>query len=147
MQTQQMEGTGNRAGPPRGLRWTARIFGTLIAAFWTFMFLGESISTLLGNEELGGELTSSPTTLEIISFVGLGIATVGLIVAWWREGRGALLTFLGVITASIAVPRAIPVFLPFLIAGFLYLTAWLASESAKSGRDEGPTTGRAPETG
>jgi hypothetical protein len=142
-----MESTQNRAGPPRGLRWTARIFGTLIAAFWTIMFVGESISTLLGNEDHGGEQTSDPTTLEIISFVGLGIATVGLVVGWWREGRGALLAFLGVITAIIAVPRGIPVFMPFLIAGFLYLATWLADEADKGQRGETSSTGRTPETG
>lgn len=106
----------------KGIRWIARVLGSLAAAFWTVYFVSFVVSTGLPDQRHVVILT-------------LG-AVVGVITAWWREGvGGALLLFCALANGTIeymAIGYRMPwlVFIlsgPFLIAGLLFWAAWYRS--------------------
>jgi hypothetical protein len=109
----------------RAARWScrlARLWGTLVAAFW--LFLGALI-------QIGG---AEPWTTEsAVLAVLLVAAALGVVVAWWRPGLG------GATLVAVAVAHAIFAYLaaghskafamlisggPFLVAGVLFLLCW-----------------------
>ncbi len=61
-------------------RWTARVFGTLLLAFYGFFVLGEGLPPIAAQPE-GVQL----------NFIALGVMLAGFIVGWKREGTAALL--------------------------------------------------------
>jgi len=104
------------------IRWTARVIGTLIVAFWVLMGLGYAFSD---TEEWTWE--SAVITVLIIT------SAVGLIIAWWREGiGGTILVVTGVafgvfayITAGHNKAFAVLVSgLPFFVIGLMFLVSW-----------------------
>ncbi|MEZ4569633.1 MAG: hypothetical protein R2849_04755 [Thermomicrobiales bacterium] len=83
--------------PPRWPRLVARIVGTvgfvLVAPFALVILLGTALNLV------DGSATNNPTLFDyvLMSLIGIASATLalGLLLAWWREGIGALLIFAG----------------------------------------------------
>jgi hypothetical protein len=107
----------------KGIRWFNRIVGSLLVLFVLFMFIGYAI------EPQGtGEIKS----IAIPLFAGMGLMVGGIIVAWFREGLGGLVTvggfilFLGVELVS---GRDFDAWFlgTFPIIGLLFLFCWWQS--------------------
>ena len=102
------------------IRWIARIWGSLILAFFLFFLLLH----IFGNDESGEGFRS---TAEIITFICFPIsAIVGLGLAWKWEGLGGLITVLGMIIFGILRPEMIiNIFtIAILIPGLLFIIYW-----------------------
>lgn len=65
-------------------RWTARVFGTLLLAFYAFFVLAEGLPPIAAQPE-GVQL----------NFVALGLMLAGFVAGWKREGTAALLIACG----------------------------------------------------
>jgi hypothetical protein len=120
----------NPSRAARWLCWLARLWGTLAAAFWLFVWV------LAG---IGGD---APWTAESSVLAALVIAsTLGVIVGWWRADLG------GMVLVIVAVAHAVFAFLiaensqgfamlisggPFLVAGALFLLCWRYSHGDKA---------------
>ncbi|HEV3201749.1 MAG TPA: hypothetical protein VGZ73_27820 [Bryobacteraceae bacterium] len=96
-------------------RWTARIVGSLMVLFILTFVFGEGPPPLL-----------RMTTREQLYALGMASLFLGLVVAWFREGWGGLISLLG--WAFLAVLARRPAGdLPFSIpaaAGLLHLLCW-----------------------
>ncbi len=101
------------------LRWTAR--ATSVASI-----------LLLGMFAFGGSEAFTPTATEAVAlaFFPGGVA-LGMLLGWWREGLGGLITLisLGLFYAWLIAlgghaPRT-PLFLIFSSPGLLFLACWL----------------------
>jgi hypothetical protein len=123
------------------LRWTARVFGTVMVLFTLFMFIGESIDSIRRHE---GSALASFSPLILVIFATWGIALAGLILALWNEGLGGgislaffMLTYILNLFNKEAAMRgdAITVFFFFSIPSILYLIYWKLNkdELKKSG--------------
>ena len=62
------------------VRWTARVLGTLLLAFYGLFVLGEGLPAI-GSQPLRVQL----------GFLGLGLMSLGFVIGWKREGVAALL--------------------------------------------------------
>jgi len=67
-----------------GARWTARILGTLLLAFYGFFVLAEGLPPI----------ASQPEGVQL-NFVALGLMLAGFVAGWKREGTAALLIACG----------------------------------------------------
>lgn len=74
----------------RGLRWAARVVGTLTVALFLFIFSGEVIAD---GFEFSGLVGLSLG--EYLEFVAVFVMMVGAILAWWRELAGGVLCVAG----------------------------------------------------
>jgi hypothetical protein len=95
-------------------RWTARIMGTLMVLFVAAFVIGEGIPLrgMTAREQLYG--------------LGVGCLYLGLIVAWFREGWGGLLSVCGWGMLAVLARRS-PWDLPFSIPtglGLVHLLCW-----------------------
>jgi len=106
------------------IRWLARITGTLIVVFCLAFFFGYVIEGINKSEDV-------PETYNIILFTLWGISLAALILAWWKEGLGGIISLTGFIIFNILaavnpVPGASYVFalLIFLIPSILFLIYW-----------------------
>jgi Na+/melibiose symporter-like transporter len=113
-----------------GLRWTARIIGTLMVLFTLFMFIGEMLE---GQKRHGGSVLASFSPLLLVIFTVWGISLAGLILAIWKEGLGgiiSLICFILMFILNLFNKEAsmkwsvIPVFLIFSTPSILYLVYW-----------------------
>jgi hypothetical protein len=122
--------------PPRWPRIVARIVGTiglvLVAPFALVILLGTVLNLVDGSG------TNNPTAFDyvLMSFVGIGSATLalGLLVAWWREGIGALLIFAGsgsLVLATLGLSLLVTFPAPFV--GTLYLLSWALHSTDDTG--------------
>ncbi|MEZ4520717.1 MAG: hypothetical protein R3A46_03580 [Thermomicrobiales bacterium] len=113
--------------PPRWPRLVARIVGTvgfvLVAPFALVILLGTALNLVDGSG------TNNPTLFDyvLMSLIGIASATLalGLLLAWWREGIGALLIFAGsalLVLATIGLSLLFIFTAPFV--GALYLLSW-----------------------
>jgi hypothetical protein len=96
-------------------RWTARILGTLMVLFFLAFLFGEGPPPL-----------ARMTVREQLYALGVCILFLGLIVAWFWEGWGGLLSVLGWGFLAVLAKRP-PWDLPFLIpaaTGLLHLLCW-----------------------
>jgi uncharacterized membrane protein len=116
--------------PYNGLRWTARISGTLFVAFTLFFVIASFIDSMNRNN---GSPLASLSTLVIIIFIIWSIALAGLILALWKEGIGGVISLGSFIlmyilnlfnTEAPIRAGAFPVFLIFSIPSILYLSYW-----------------------
>jgi hypothetical protein len=106
----------------RWIRWIARGLGTLLAGFWLF------IGILLA------ALGSEPWTPESAVMATLIVASaLAVLVAWWREGIGAILViFAGVAHCVFAYLASghntlfamLISGVPFVLVGILFLSSW-----------------------
>ena len=126
-------------GPPEPPRWpriAARIVGTiglvLIAPFALIMALGMILS-LVG---IGESEAPSPGTylMMVILTVPSTILGLGLLIAWLREGLGALLIFVGSTLLIIGtLGFALVIIFPAPIVGGLYLLSWALHRTDDTG--------------
>jgi len=116
--------------PYNGLRWTARISGTLLVAFTLFFVIADFIDGM--NRNNGAPLASFSTLIIIIFIIG-GIALAGLILALWKEGMGGVISLGSFIliyilnlfnTEASVRGGALPIFLIFSVPSILYLRYW-----------------------
>ena len=113
-------------GATRGMRWLARVAGSLMAGFWLLAGLAFAL------------VEREPFTLESASMAALILAVTMAAIVSWRDERigGTLLTIAGLAFGAFAylsegrnkgyamlVSGA-----PFVIAGVLLLAAWWRSQ-------------------
>ncbi len=102
------------------LKWTARIFGTLLVILLFFLFL----SNMLSN---GGQLdTTLPQLATMIFFF---LAQIGILLAWRWEGAGGFLALIGIVVSSLVQifwesPRAGIAFSIWLIPAVMFIIYW-----------------------
>lgn len=111
------------------LRRIGRALGTLVAGFWVFIGVLETIA--------GSEPWTAESSILAMLIVGAALA-VG--VAWWREGIGGfLLLLVGAAYCAFAFVTAghnklfevAITGVPFLLVGLLFLGSWLLSRRAE----------------
>lgn len=116
--------------PFNGIRWTARIAGTLLLTFTLAFGIANFVDGLSRNT---GSPFASLSTLIIIIFFIWGLALAGLVLAFWREGVGGFISLVSFVMMYIlnlfnkAAPvrwGAVFVFLIFSIPALLYLFYW-----------------------
>lgn len=106
------------------IRWTARIAGTALVAFFLFFVVAHIFSGGEDNLKLNGL-----TAREMLLFAAMIIQLVGLIAAWPWEGVGALITLIGYLAFSI-IDKDFwnpPIFPLFPAVAVLYGYCWLRS--------------------
>ena len=106
-----------------GIRWLARIAGSLLVLFFLLMVLGYIIEP-----QGSGKITPS----EIPLIAGMIAMLLGLIIAWFREGLGALLTiggFLYFLANELIVKQSFNtwILVAYPAVGFLFLLCWWQS--------------------
>lgn len=124
-----------------GIRWTARVVGTLLVFFTLFIFIGEIIE--------GYHRNGKPETfniLQIITFIFWFLGLAGLILAWWKEGAGGIFSFICTVIFLILVkvnatvnPEARFMFILFifLIPSALFIIYWwLEKKTAQNELDQ-----------
>jgi hypothetical protein len=113
-----------------GIKWTARITGTLLIVFTLVFGIGSIIEGMNRNN---GSPVTSLSTLIIVIFIIWVIALAGLILAFWKEGLGGIISLSGFILMYIlnlfnteASIRwgAFPIFFIFSIPSIVYLCYW-----------------------
>lgn len=106
------------------LRWGARVIGSAISLLIGVFVLGEGLPAI-GSQPGGVQ----------IGFLGLWLMVLGAILAWRREGVGALLLMLGWVIKGVAEGHPELGFItPFPLAGALYAYCWWYGGGRKSGR-------------
>jgi len=119
-----------KTNPNSWLRWIARITGTLMVIFLLIMFIGEALE---GSKKHEGSPFASVSPLILIIFVVWGVALAGLVVAWWKEGIGGMISLISYMLVYIlnlfnkeAAMRwnAITLFLFLSLPAILYLIYW-----------------------
>jgi len=107
------------------IRWTARIFGTLLVIICLIFLVGSMIENYSKQD-------SALDTYNIIVFAVWGIGLAALILAWWKEGLGGIIAFISFIVFNLLAAVS-PVegahymflLLIFLVPSVLYLIYWL----------------------
>ena len=122
---------GAERRPAKWLRRIARAIGSLLATFWLFVGIVSAI------------YESGPLTPEGAIMAGLiVISTLGIVIAWWREGiGGAIVVLSGIAHSTFAYissghNRAFAVLIsggPYLVTGLLFLATWHRSRVSNSG--------------
>ena len=110
------------------IRRIARIWSIIIIGFGVLMFIAEIIAAFTTESE------PYPFYENLIPF-SLGMAVVGLAVAWKWEGVGGAITIISVLvnlgvylfTGRTAVGAVILILTPILIPGILFLVVWFQS--------------------
>ncbi len=108
----------------KGLRRTARISGTLMVAFVLV------IATLVLIDRAGKQ-GPGLGTYNIVLFTVLGVGLAGLLVAFWKEGLGGMISTVGFIACNVLAavnptPGSSYFFglLFFFFPSLLYLRCW-----------------------
>ncbi|MBI5388284.1 MAG: protein kinase [Verrucomicrobia bacterium] len=106
-------------------RWMARLFSTLLVAFYGFFVLAEGLPPL----------TSQPEGVQL-NFAALGLMLLGFILGWKREGWAALLIASGwtVVRISESDFRVSTPFELVLVPGALYALCWWAMRGHPTAR-------------
>ena len=106
------------------IRQAARIFGTLLVIFCLVFFIGSIIE---GLQRPGPVLEN----YNIIVFAVWGIGLAALIQSWWKEGLGAIISFISFIVFNLLAAvnpvegsRYMFILLIFLIPSILYMLYW-----------------------
>ena len=116
--------------PYNGIRWTARISGTLLVAFTLFFVIASFIDSMNRNN---GSPMASLSTLIIIIFIIWAIALAALILAIWKEGIGGVISLgcfilmyiLNLFNTEASMRAgAFPVFVIFSVPSILFLIYW-----------------------
>ena len=119
--------TGRRNISTQYIRWTARI--------WSIVSIGLVLAFLVG-EGFDPAKFKATEWLGFLCFpVGI---SVGMILAWWREGFGGIITVVSLLTfyiINLATTGILPkgwAWLVFAAPGFLFLVCWYWSRKAKT---------------
>ncbi len=123
--------------PYAGILWTARVFGTVLVLFTLFIVIGEMIDGYHRNGKL-----ETFTILQIATFIFWFFGLAGLILAWWKEGAGGILSFVCTVIFIILViinanvnpeARFTVVLFIFLIPSGLFIIYWrLTKETSQN---------------
>ena len=115
------------------LKWTANIVGGLIAAFFFFMIIAHLVEATTENKWV--PLTST----EILMFIFMGTALLGLILSYFRRLPGAILAIIGsglfITTESISRGAIFPIsngffFYLILFTGILHLCSCAVTKNS-----------------
>jgi len=110
-----------------GIRWIARVVGTLLVLFTLFMVIGEMI------DKYGKINLEAFNILQIITFIFWFLGLAGLILAWWKEGAGGIFSFICTVVFLILVKvnaivnpeaRFTVILFIFLIPPVLFIIYW-----------------------
>ena len=113
-----------------GIRWIARVAGTLLVLFTLFIFIGEMIEGYHRNGKADPETFN---ILQIITFIFWFLGLAGLILAWWKEGTGGILSFICTVIFLILVKvnanvnpeaRFMVILFIYLIPSVLFIIYW-----------------------
>lgn len=119
-----------------GIRWTARVIGTLLVLFTLFMVIGEMIDGYHRNGKI--DLVTF-NILQIITFIFWFFGLAGMILAWWKEGAGGILSFICTVVFLILVKvnanvnpeaRFTVILFIFLIPSVLFIIYWWLTKKA-----------------
>jgi len=119
-----------------GIRWIARVVGTLLVLFTLFIFFGEMIEGYHRNGKIDLETFN---ILIIITFIFWFLGLAGLILAWWKEGVGGILSFICTVIFLILVKvnanvnpeaRFTVILFIFLIPSVLFIIYWWLTKKA-----------------
>ena len=120
---------GNTSDPTtKWLRGFARVIGSVVVAF----FLLTGIGSAFGDSD---PWTAESTVIAVL-FTTL---TVGVVVAWWREGIGGAIVTIGAITLGIfayfsaghnKIYAMLMMGVPLMVSGILFLICWRRSGCA-----------------
>lgn len=123
-----------------GIRWIARVVGTILVLFTLFMVIGQLIEGYQRNGKL-----ETFNILQIITFVFWFLGLAGLILAWWKEGVGGIFSFICTVIFLILVKvnatvnteaRFTVILFIFLIPSVLFIIYWwLTKKTARSKKD------------
>jgi hypothetical protein len=107
-----------------GIRWIARVVGTLLVLFTLFMFIGEMMEGYHKNGKI-----ETFNSLQIITFIFWFLGLAGLILAWWKEGAGGIFSFICTVIFLILVKvnpeaRFMAILFIFLIPSVLFILYW-----------------------
>jgi hypothetical protein len=121
------------------IRWTARVAGTILVLFTLFMVIGEMIGGYQRDGKIGFETFD---ILQIITFIFWFLGLAGMILAWWKEGTGGILSFICTVIFLILVKvnananpdaRFASILFIFLIPSVLFIIYWwLTKNSAQN---------------
>jgi cytochrome bd-type quinol oxidase subunit 2 len=108
----------------RIIRWTARILSTLLAVIFLLLVVLSWIEIYQKQESFDA--------YNVIQFTVLGIGLAALILAWWKEGLGGIISFISIIVFNLLSAFSpvegshYPLYLLiFLFPSILYLLFWL----------------------
>lgn len=108
------------------IRWFARISGTLLTLFCLVIAIAIFIDELNKTEHGHGL-----ALYNIILFSIMGVGLAALILAWWKEGVGGIISFISFIVFNILAAinpvdgsRYIFILLVFFIPSILFLIYW-----------------------
>lgn len=109
-----------------GIRWTARIIGTLLVLFTLLFGIGEMLD---GYHRTGKLSLDTLNSLQTITFIFWFFGLAGLIWALWKEGTGGIFSFVCMVIFIILVnanPEAnfTYLLLIFLLPSVLYIIYW-----------------------
>jgi hypothetical protein len=119
-----------------GIRWTARVVGTLLVLFTLLIVIGEMIDGYHRNGKIDLETFN---ILQIITFIFWFFGLAGLILAWWKEGAGGILSFICTVIFLILVKvnanvnpeaRFMVILFIFLIPSILFIIYWWLTKKA-----------------
>jgi hypothetical protein len=119
-----------------GIRWTARVVGTLLVLFTLLIVIGEMIDGYHRNGKIDLETFN---ILQIITFIFWFFGLAGLILAWWKEGAGGILSFICTVIFLILVKvnanvnpeaRFMVILFIFLIPSVLFIIYWWLTKKA-----------------
>jgi hypothetical protein len=125
-----------------GIRWTARVVGTLLVLFTLFIVIGEMVD---GYHKNGKTDLETFNILLIITFIFWFFGLAGMILAWWKEGAGGILSFICTVIFLILVKinanvnpeaRFTVILFIFLIPSVLFIIYWWLTK--KVARNEQP---------
>jgi hypothetical protein len=116
----------------KGLRLTARIIGTLWILIYPTLFIGYYLEGLQRNS---GAVAQPPDILGIFIVICIGVALAGLIIAFWKEGLGGLISLIGFLLAMallIIDPKLnfSPIFFIIFVPTVLYLAYWKETKNS-----------------
>ena len=111
------------------MHWIARGIGSLVAALWLFTGITYDI------------VEPHPWTLEDMVMAGLIItSTLGVLIAWWREGIGGMIVVICAVAHSVFAcvvsghNKVLAMLVsggPFLLIGILFLASWWRSRKSR----------------
>lgn len=108
------------------IRWSARILGLLLIIFCLIFFIGERL-----------ESQNPIDTYNKWVFAALGIGLAALILAWWKEGLGGIISLVSFMVFNLLAAfspvegsRYLSILLFPLIPSFLHVLAWWLTKNA-----------------
>jgi hypothetical protein len=111
------------------LRWIARIWSYIVVAF-IVLFVG---AHLFGSEGIGLKLDEAIA----FTFFPIGL-TMGLIIAWWKEGLGGIIATVSIIAFHLTMlfaqgePDLVILIELLAVPGPLFVICWLLSRKKKN---------------